>query len=208
MIGNTCRTTWSYPLSILPDAALDQAFRTARTFSKFRDQPVSDDTLRSLHELMQWGPTSMNCQPARFVFLRSVQAKERLAPALAPGNLAKTMAAPVAVIVATDTRFYEYLPQQFLKYDARPMFVSNPDLAQAVGFRNGSLQGAYLIIAARMLGLDCGPMSGFDIPKVNAEFFADGRFVANFLINLGYGDPSGNAPRGPRLPFETVATIL
>jgi 3-hydroxypropanoate dehydrogenase len=192
----------------LDDHALDQVFRSARTFNKFRPDPVSDETLHELHDLMKWGPTSMNCQPGRFVFLRSAQSRERLRPALSAGNLAKTMVAPVVVIVATDSRFYDHLPEQFPSYAAKPMFEGNPALAEATAQRNGTLQGGYLIIAARMLGLDCGPMSGFDNAKVNAEFFADGRFQANFLINLGYGDPSGNYPRNPRLTFADAAQIL
>ncbi len=192
----------------LDDTALAQAFTAARTFNRFRPEPVDDATLHALYDLMKWGPTSMNCQPARFVFLRSDAAKQRLKPALSPGNVDKTMAAPVVAIVATDTRFYEHLPQQFPAYDAKPMFEGNPALAESAGHRNGTLQGAYLIIAARMLGLDCGPMSGFDAAKVNAEFFPDGRLKANFLVNLGYGDPAGNHPRGPRLPFEVAAQVL
>ena len=192
----------------LDDDALDQAFRQARTFNRFTDRAVSEQTLHDLHDLMKWGPTSMNCQPGRFVFLRSPQAKERLRPALSAGNLAKTLAAPVVVIVAVDTRFFDHLPEQFPSYAAKPMFEGNPPLAAATAQRNGSLQGAYLLIAARLLGLDVGPMSGFDADKVNAEFFADGRFKANFLVNLGYGDASGNHPRGPRLTFEQAAQIL
>ena len=192
----------------LDDQTLDQVFRSARTFNKFRSEPVGDETLHALHDLLKWGPTSMNSQPGRFVFLRSAQAKERLRPALSAGNLAKTMAAPVVVIVATDSRFYDHLPEQFPSYAAKPLFEGNPQLAQATAQRNGTLQGAYLIVAARMLGLDCGPMSGFDADKVDAEFFADGRFKTNFLVNLGYGDPSGNHPRAPRLAFNDAAQIL
>ena len=150
----------------------------------------------------------MNCQPARFLFLRSSEAKTRLMPALAPGNVEKTKNAPITVIVASDTRFFEHLPSQFKAYDAKPIFEANADLAVATAFRNSSLQGAYLIIAARLLGLDVGAMSGFDVAKVNSEFFPDGRYQANFLINLGYGDPAGNHPQGPRLPFEAVAQLL
>ena len=187
---------------------LAQAFTEARTFNRFRPDPVSDDTLQALYELLKWGPTSMNTQPGRYLFLRSMAAKQRLKPALSPGNADKTMAAPLVVLVAMDSRFYEHLPEQFKAFDARPMFEGNAALAEATAFRNGTLQGAYLIMAARLLGLDCGPMSGFDAAKANAEFFPDGRFKANFLINLGYGDPAGNYPRGPRLPFETVAQVL
>ncbi len=188
--------------------ALDLAFREARTFNRFRSTPVSDETLRALYDLLKWGPSSMNCQPARYVFLRTNEAKMRLKPALSPSNVDKTMAAPVVVIVAVDTRFFEYLPEQFPAYDARPMFEAQPALAQSTADRNGTLQGAYLMIAARLLGLDCGPMSGFDATKLNAEFFPDGRLRANFLVNLGYGDASGNHPRGPRLSFEQTVTLL
>ncbi|URI11770.1 malonic semialdehyde reductase [Aquincola tertiaricarbonis] len=191
----------------LPTAALEQTFLNARTFNKFTDQPVSDETLRQLYDLAKWGPTSMNSQPARFVFVRSAEAKARLAEALSPGNVAKTNAAPVTVIVAMDNQFYEHLPEQFPAVNAKPMFEGNAGLAEATAQRNSALQGAYLIIAARQLGLDCGPMSGFDPAKVNAAFFPDGRHKVNFLINLGYGDASGNHPRGPRLPFDAVATI-
>jgi len=190
------------------DQTLAQAFTSARTFNRFRPEPVSDETLQALYGLLKWGPTSTNCQPGRYLFLRSVAAKQRLKPALSPGNADKTMAAPVVAVVAMDSRFYEHLPEQFKAFDAKAMFEGNVALAEATAFRNSSLQGAYLIIAARLLGLDCGPMSGFDAAKVNAEFFPDGRFKANFLINLGYGDPAGNYPRGPRLPFETVAQVL
>ncbi len=192
----------------LDDHALAQAFRNARTFNKFTLAPITDDTLHALHDLLKWGPTSMNCQPARFVFLRTAQAKERLRPALSAGNLVKTMLAPVVVIVATDTHFFEHLPEQFPSFAAKPMFEGNPTLAETTALRNGTLQGGYLIVAARMLGLDCGPMSGFDNDKVNTEFFADGRFKSNFLVNLGYGDPAGNNPRGPRLSFDDAAQIL
>ncbi len=192
----------------LPSPALEQVFTHARTFSKFTDQPVSDETLRELYELLRWGPTSMNSQPGRFVFLRTHESRLRLLPALSPGNQDKTLAAPVTVIVAQDAHFYDHLPTQFPAYDAKPMFEANAALAESTAFRNSSLQGAYLIIAARLLGLDCGPMSGFDAAKVNAEFFPDGKWQVNFLVNLGYGDPSGTYPRGPRLPFETAAQLI
>jgi 3-hydroxypropanoate dehydrogenase len=191
-----------------PSATLDQAFLSARTFNRFTNQPVSDDLLRQLYDLMKWGPTSFNCQPARLLFLRTPEGKARLKPALLPSNAEKSMAAPVVVIVAMDTQFFEHLPEQFPAMPAKPFFDNNPPLAEATAFRNSSLQGAYLIIAARLLGLDCGPMSGFDAAKVNAEFFADGRFKANFLINLGHGDASGNYPRGPRLPFGVACQLL
>jgi 3-hydroxypropanoate dehydrogenase len=192
----------------LPTAALEQSFLNARTFSKFTDQPVTDAILHQLYELAKWGPTSMNCQPARLVFVRTPEAKAKLKLALAPGNADKTMAAPVTAIVALDTRFYDHLPEQFPVMDAKPMFVGNAALAEATAFRNSSLQGAYLIIAARQLGLDCGPMSGFDASKVNEQFFPDGRFKTNFLVNLGYGEAGTPYPRGPRLPFDTACSIL
>ncbi|NMG71091.1 malonic semialdehyde reductase [Parazoarcus communis] len=190
------------------DAALARALTGARSFNAFTDQPVSEALLRDLQAAAQQGPTSMNCQPARFVFVRSDAAKARLLATLAPGNVEKTKKAPVTVIVAQDSRFYEHLPTQFKAYDARPMFEANPELSAATAFRNSSLQGAYLIVAARLMGLDVGAMSGFDAARLNAEFFPDGRYQANFLINLGYGDPAGNHPQGPRLPFDTVAQIL
>lgn len=189
-------------------AVLKQVFTEARTFNTFTDQPVSQETLTKLYELLRWGPTSMNTQPGRYVFLCSKESRQRLIPALAQGNQAKTLAAPVTVIVAQDSRFYDHLPTQFSAYDAKPIFESNSVLAESTAFRNSSLQGAYLMIAARLLGLDCGAMSGFDPAKVNAEFFPDGQWKVNFLINLGFGDASGNYPRGPRLPFETVAQVL
>lgn len=191
----------------LQQSALDQAFVNGRSFSKFTSQPVDDALLQRVVALSQWGATAFNMQPARYVFVKSDAAKARLKPTLMAGNQDKTMAAPVAVIVAMDTRFFEHLPSQFPAFDAAPMFSGNPAGAEAAAFRNSSLQGAYFMIAARMLGLDCGPMSGFDANALNAEFFPDGRFKANFLINLGYGDASGNYPRGPRLPFDTIATI-
>ena len=184
------------------------AFSAARTFTKFRDEPVSDETLKALYELAQWGPTASNSQPARYVFVRSAEAKAKLRACLAPGNVDKTMAAPVTAIVAYDLRFFEHLATQFphMPTAAAP-FAANPALAQTVALRNSSLQGAYLIVAARLLGLDCGPMSGFDAEALDRVFFPDGQWRANFLVNLGYGDTSALRPRGPRLPFDTVATI-
>ena len=192
----------------VPASALDQAFVTARTFNKFTVQAVDDATLHRLHDLFKWGPTSLNCQPMRVVFVRSAAAKELLKPALSPNNAAKTMAAPVTAIVAYDTQFFELLATQFPANPAMgQMFANSAPLAQETAMRNGTLQGAYMIIAARMLGLDAGPMSGFDAAKVNEAFFTDGRWKANFLVNLGYGDATGNYPRGPRLAFDEVARI-
>ena len=194
---------------VLDDAALKQLFLDARTFNSFEPRAVDDATLRALVDLMKWGPTSMNGQPGRFVFVRSPEAKAKLKPALMPGNQDKTMAAPVTVIVAQDKAFFEHLPAQFPAIPgARDMFAGNPGLAEITAARNSSLQGAYLIMAARALGLDAGAMSGFDNAAVDAAFFPEGEWKSNFLINIGYGDHSGNYPRGPRLPFETIARIV
>jgi nitroreductase len=189
--------------------ALDQIFRTARTFSNWQDRQVTDEQIRGLYHLLKWGPTSMNCLPGRFVFLRTPAAKVRLEPSLMAGNVAKVREAPVTVIVAHDAHFYERLPELWPQApDARGMFASNPALCESTALRNGTLQGAYLILAARALGLDVGPMSGFDNAKVDAEFFPDGRFRSNFLANIGYGEAAGLHPRGPRLAFEEVVTLL
>lgn len=192
----------------LSDAALDQLLRSARTFNKFQDQPVSDATLQALYDLAKWGPTSMNCQPARIVFVRSAEAKAKLKQALMPGNVDKTMGAPVTAIVASDSQFFEQLPTQFPALPAaRDMFAGNAALAAETAMRNSSMQAAYLILAGRALGLDSGAMSGFNPQVVNELFFPDGRFKANMLINFGYGDASGNWPRGPRLGFDEVVRI-
>jgi len=188
--------------------ALDQLFREARTHSTWLPEPVPVELLRQAYELARLGPTSANCSPARFVFLTSPGGKARLKPALAPGNVDKTMAAPVTVIVAWDTEFHEKLPKLFPHADMRAYFVGNQPLIQETAFRNSSLQAAYFILAARALGLDCGPMSGFDADKLNAEFFPDGKWKVNLLCNLGYGDPSKLHPRNPRLNFEEASVIL
>jgi len=193
----------------LDAAALDLLFRQARSHNKFTDASVSDDTLRELHDLLKLGPTSANCSPARYLFLRTPEAKQRLAPALSSGNLEKTMAAPVTVIVAYDPSFYEKLPQLFPHNpDARSWFTSNDSLAATTAFRNGTLQGGYLVLAARALGLDTGPMSGFDNTKVDEEFLSWRGWRSNFLVNLGYGDPSGMFPRSPRLDFDDACVLL
>jgi len=195
---------------MLNDQALETLFRSARTQNGFVDKPVSEAQLHALYDLMKWGPTTMNTQPGRLVFVRSKEAKERLAPALSPGNLEKTMNSPVTVIVAFDLRFYENLPRTFPNNpNAKSLFEGEEKKAhvQTTAMRNGSLQGAYLILAARALGLDCGPMSGFDNAKVDAAFFPDGRCKSNFLCNLGYGDPSKIFPRNPRLEFDEACTI-
>ena len=186
----------------LDDKALDQLFREARTHSAWQARPVDEATLRRLYDLLKMGPTSANTCPARFAFVRSPEAKLRLKPCLAPANVEKTMTAPVTVIVAHDLEFYEKLPRLFPHADARSWFTGNAPLIETSALRNGSLQGAYLILAARSLGLDCGPMSGFDNAKVDTAFFPDGKVKSNFLVNLGYGEPSKLHPRGPRLAFD------
>ncbi|MEG0184627.1 MAG: malonic semialdehyde reductase [Stenotrophomonas sp.] len=192
---------------IFNDAALDQLFRTARTQNTFQDRPVEDSQLRALYDLLKWAPTSANASPARFVFVKSAEAKQKLAPALSEGNLAKTLAAPVTAIVGFDLDFHEKLPYLFPHTDAKAWFDGPREGRHEAAFRNGSLQGAYLILAARALGLDAGPMSGFDPAKVDEAFFAGTAIKSNFLVNLGYGDPSGIFPRLPRLSFDEAARI-
>ena len=187
--------------------ALDVLFRDARTHNGWQDKPVPESLLRELFDLAKMAPTSANCSPMRVVFVSTPEGKARLKPALSAGNLDKTMAAPVTAIIAQDTQFHEHLPTLFPHADAKSWFVGNDALIQGTMVRNSTLQGGYLILAARALGLDCGPMSGFDPAKVNAEFFPDGRFQANFLCNLGYGDPSKLFPRSPRFAFDDVCTI-
>jgi 3-hydroxypropanoate dehydrogenase len=192
----------------LNDDALDLIFRNARTHSAWLPKPVPVEILLEAYELARMGPTSANASPARFVFLTTPEAKDRLKPTLAPLNVQKTMGAPVTVIIAWDTEFYEKLPKLVPHVDARSYFVGNEKLTEETGFRNSSLQGAYFIIAARALGLDCGPMSGFDSAKLNAEFFPDGKWKANFICNLGYGDSSKLYPRNPRLEFDEAARVI
>jgi 3-hydroxypropanoate dehydrogenase len=207
----------------LSDAALDQVFREARTYTAWLDKPVSEEILNEVYALMKWGPTSANTSPARFVFIRTPAGKERLRPSLAPGNVDKTMTAPVTAIIAYDLLFYEKLPKLFPHSPRmRDNFAGNPQLVEVTAKRNSSLQGAYLMIAARALGLDCGPMSGFDNAKLDEEFFGAGKecegcdqeffpaghVKSNFLCNLGYGDASKLFPRGPRLSFEEACTLL
>lgn len=189
------------------DQALDALFRSARTQNRWRDIEVSDALLGELYDLMKMGPTSGNCCPARFAFIRTKEGKEKLRPALSSGNLEKTMSAPVTVIVAEDTRFYDQLPRLFPHADARSWFTSSPELAKETAFRNASLQGAYLIMAARALGLDAGPMSGFKTNLVDEAFFAGTSYKTNFLVNLGYGDPAGVQQRLPRLAFEEACVF-
>lgn len=193
---------------ILSDAGLDLIFRNGRTFGKWLDKPVSDVTLMALFDLLRMGPTSMNCSPARIVFVRSPEAKERLKPALSPGNVDKTMAAPVTAIIGFDLDFADRMGKLWPQNaDAPQMFRSNAALNETTAFRNSTLQGAYLIVAARSLGLDCGPMSGFDNAKVDAAFFPGGRIRSNFLCNLGYGDRDALRPRNGRLDFAEACRI-
>ncbi|WP_349369356.1 malonic semialdehyde reductase [Salinarimonas sp.] len=196
------------PHAPLSDAALDQLFREARTHAAWLDKPVSETTLRALADLTKNGPTSANCCPARIVFVVSPEAKARLEPLLSKGNRAKTMAAPATAIVAYDLRFYEKLDRLFPHEPSAPSwFTSSEAKIRENAFRNGTLQGAYLILAARALGLDCGPMSGFDAAGVTREFFPQGDVEANFLVNLGYGDPAALKPRLPRFSFEEFCAI-
>ena len=189
-------------------AFLNHVFLNARTANGFLPTPVSDDQLKAIYDVAKMGATSMNTQPARFVFLRTAEAKARLKPCLSPGNVAKADEAPVTVIVANDTRFFEHMPNIWHVPNAKDLFEGNAALAQGTATRNATLSGAYFMIAARALGLDCGPMSGFDAAKVNAEFFPDGRWQANFLINLGHADTSKTFPRNPRLSFEDACRLL
>ncbi|MHB9129697.1 MAG: malonic semialdehyde reductase [Armatimonadota bacterium] len=207
----------------LSDDGQDLLFREARTYVRWQEKPVSDDTLRALYDLMKWAPTSMNCNPVRILFLRSPEAKQRLLPALAPGNVDKTMSAPVTAILAYDLDFYQHMPRLFPSSpNARDMFANAPEIAETTARRNSSLQGAYFIVAARALGLDCGPMSGFDNAKVDEEFFNAGQPLdpsekefftvgqvrSNFLCNIGFGDPAGTYPRNPRFAFDEVCKLL
>jgi len=188
---------------------LKQLFIDARTYGKWQDKDVTDEQLKDLYNLMRLGPTSANCCPLRILFLRSKESKERLRPHLDPGNLDKTMIAPVTTILAYDLQFYEHLPQLFPFADAKSWFEGKPKFAEVTAFRNGTLQGGYFIMAARAIGLDCGPMSGFSNEGVDQEFFPDGRFKSNFLCNLAYGDPAGlPGPRAPRLSFDEACKII
>lgn len=192
----------------IAQASLDQLFFKARTANGFTDQPVPLALLEQVYDIAKMGATSMNAQPTRYVFLNSAESRARLLPALMAGNVDKTKTAPVTVIVATDTRFYEHMPLVWHGAGAKEMFEANLPMAQATATRNGTLGAAYFMMAARAVGLDCGPMSGVDLAQVNAEFFPDGRFQTNFLINLGYGDDSLLFDRNPRLSFEQACTVL
>ncbi|MFC3607285.1 malonic semialdehyde reductase [Stutzerimonas tarimensis] len=195
----------SQPLS---SEALDQLFLSARSHNGWLDREVSDEQIDALYHLVRQGPTSNNCCPARFVFIRSAGAKARLLPALKGHNGEKMLAAPLTVIVAYDTRFFEHLPELFPAYDAGAAYRDNPQATFVAALRNSSLQGGYLITAARALGLDCGPMSGFDNAQVDEEFFPDGRWKSNFLCCIGHGDPDKLRPAGPRLAFDDACQVL
>jgi 3-hydroxypropanoate dehydrogenase len=196
------------PTPRLTEAALAQLYTEARTFSRWLPRPVSAALLAELYGLVKMGPTSANCQPGRFWFVATPEGKARLRPVLKEGNVEQTMAAPVTVIVAYDTRFHDLLPRTFPHTDARSWFEGNDVLIGETARRNGSLQGGYLILAARALGLDCGPMSGFDAPLLDRTFFPDGRYRSNFLCNLGYGDRARLHPRNPRLEFDEACRIV
>ncbi len=188
-------------------ATLDRLFLTARSHNGWLDRPVIDDQLERLYDIARMGPTSMNCSPARFVFVRSAEGKRRLEPAISPGNLDKAMTAPVVAIIGYDLDFHEHLPRLFPHREVRPLFEDNAELASTTAFRNGTLQGAYVLLAARALGLDCAPMSGFTHAVVDEAFFAGTRIRSNFLCGLGYGDPGKLFPRHPRFAFDDVCRL-
>jgi len=194
--------------TVLGSSALDQLFNDARTHNAWQPKEVADDLLRQLVDLTKMAPTSVNCSPLRVVFVKSADAKARLKPHLMEGNVEKTMAAPVTAILATDYDFFEHLPKLFPHTDAKSWFAGNKDFADTSAFRNGTLQGGYFILAARALGLDCGPMSGFNNAGVDDAFFAGSNVKSNFLCNLGYGDPAGLHPRSPRFSFDEMARIV
>ena len=193
---------------VISEDALDRIFRTARSFNDFSQQPVTDAELRALYEIAKWGPTTANAQPQRIVFLRSAAAKDRLAPALSSQNKKKVLGAPLVAIFAYDMRFFEHLPRMSHTPQARSWYETTPDHIRTTALRNATLQGAYLMLAARAVGLDCGPMSGFNNDKCDAEFFPDGRFKSNFLCCLGHGDPSTLPRRDERFGFDEVCQVL
>ena len=195
-------------MKTISEDALDQIFANARTHSYWKPEGVSDETLQRVYDILKWGPTSANCLPMRIVFVRSKAAKEKLLPCMDKGNVEKTKTAPVTAIIAQDLEFYEHLPKLYPAADARSWFAGNKELIASTAFRNSSLQGAYFIIAARAVGLDCGPMSGFDNAKVDAAFFSGTSWKSNFICNLGHGDPAKLHPRAPRLNFEEACKLL
>jgi 3-hydroxypropanoate dehydrogenase len=193
---------------ILPDQALDQLFRTARTANGWLDKPIAPDALTRIYDLMKFGPTSANSSPLRLVFLTTPAAKERLKPFLLPGNVDKVMTAPAVAVMAMDMQFYDHLPFLFPHTDARSWFAGNDKLIADTAFRNSSMQAAYFLLAARAMGLDCGPMSGFDADGVNKAFFPDGRFKVNLICGIGYADPTKTFARSPRLSFDQACSVL
>ena len=195
-------------MSKIEQSALDQLFLKARTANGFTDKPVPLELLKEVYDIAKMGATSMNSQPTRYVMLVSPESRARLLPAMSPGNLDKTRTAPATVIVATDSQFYTHMDKTWHKPEGQALFANNAALAAATATRNGTLGGAYFMMAARACGLDCGPMSGVDLAKVNAEFFKDGRFTANFILNVGYGDNSKLFDRNPRLTFEQACEVL
>jgi 3-hydroxypropanoate dehydrogenase len=194
--------------SLVSTAVLDRLFRVARSFNDFTDRPVTNDELHTLYDLAKWGPTTANSQPQRILFLRSAEAKDRLQPALSSQNKKKVLGAPVVAILAYDMRFFEHLPRMYHNPAARSWYETTPEQIRTTAFRNATLQGAYLMLAARAIGLDCGPMSGFKNDVVDAEFFPDGQFKSNFLCCLGHGDPSTLLPRGDRFAFDEICRII
>jgi len=194
--------------SVLTDQTLDQLFRSARSQNGWQDKPVSDEQLQQVYELMKWGPTSANSCPARIVFVKSDEAKQRLKPSLQEGNIEKSMTAPVVAIIGMDMEFYEEFGILFPHTDAKSWYVGKPEKIQESAFRDSSLQAAYLMLAARSIGLDCGPMSGFDNAVLDAEFFPDGKVKSNFICGLGYGDETKVYPRLARLTYERVCQVV
>ncbi len=196
-------------MEIVNDAGLDILFRKARTFAGWQDKPVPETLIRAIYDLLRMGPTAANCQPGRYVFVTTSEAKERLKPCLAPGNVDKTMAAPVTAIIAYDQKFYDHLPEMFPPADAKSWYEGDAAFAEETAFRNATLQGGYFILAARALGLDCGPMSGFDPKAVQEAFFSESPDTkVTLLCNVGYGDRESLHPRLPRFDFERVAEIV
>jgi 3-hydroxypropanoate dehydrogenase len=190
------------------NVSTESLFENARTHNVFNSEPIPESTLHQLYDMLKWGPTSANCSPARFTFVTSQAAKEKLLAGMAPGNVDKTRAAPVTVIVGMDMEFFEKLPKLFPQADARSWFLGNQPMIDATAFRNSSLQGGYLIVAARALGLDAGPMSGFDAAKVDAAFWEGTKVKTNFIVNLGKGDVSKLFPRNPRLSFDEACKVV
>lgn len=195
-------------MNTISQQSLEQLFYNARTHSAWLDKPVGDETLKKIYEILRWAPTSANSSPGRVLFVKSNEAKAKLLPCMDAGNVEKTKSAPVTAIIAQDIEFYEKLPKLFPHTDARSWFAGNRDLIERTAFRNSTLQGAYFIIAARAVGLDCGPMSGFNNAKVDETFFAGTSWRSNFIINLGYGNPDKLFARSPRLDFEEACKIV